>query len=140
MQEMNVEDLLRLYRETTTIAVVGASGDEHKQAYKVPKYLQDQGYRVIPVNPRGGQILGEPVFRSLSDITESVDAVDVFRPAEEAPAIAGEAVELGAGLLWLQLGIVSEDAHRIAASAGLSVVMDACMGAVHRKLRRRHGL
>ena len=95
---------------------------------------------MIPVNPHGGQILGEPVFRSLSDITESVDAVDVFRPAEEAPAIAGEAVELGAGLLWLQLGIVSEDAHRIAASAGLSVVMDACMGAVHRKLRRRHGL
>jgi len=138
--DMKVEDLLRLYRDTATIAVVGASSDQHKQAYKVPKYLQDQGYRVIPVNPHGGQILGEPVVRSLSEITEPVDAVDVFRPAEEAPAIAGEAVDLGARLLWLQLGIVSEDAERIAVSAGLTVVMDACMGAIHRKLRRRHGL
>ena len=137
---MNTEDLLRLYRETATIAVVGASSDEHKQAYKIPKYLQEQGYRVIPVNPNGGQILGEPVVRSLSEITEPVDAVDVFRPAEEAPAIAAEAVDLGAALLWLQLGIVSEEAERIAASAGLTVVMDACMGAVHRKLSRRHGL
>ena len=140
MLEMNTEDLLRLYRETATIAVVGASSDEHKQAYKIPKYLQEQGYRVIPVNPNGGQILGEPVVRSLSEITEPVDAVDVFRPAEEAPAIAAEAVDLGAALLWLQLGIVSEEAERIAASAGLTVVMDACMGAVHRKLSRRHGL
>ena len=137
---MNTEDLLRLYRETATIAVVGASSDEHKQAYKIPKYLQEQGYRVIPVNPNGGQILGEPVVRSLSEINEPVDAVDVFRPAEETPAIAAEAVVLGAGLLWLQLGIVSEEAERIATTAGLTVVMDACMGAVHRKLRRRHGL
>jgi len=138
--EIEVEDLLRLYREIETIAVVGASSDEHKQAHKIPKYLQDQGYRVIPVNPQGGEILGEPVVRSLREITETVDAVDVFRPAEEAPAIAAEAVDLGAGLLWLQLGIVSPEAQQIAASAGLAVVMDACMGAVHRKLRRRHAL
>jgi len=132
--------LLGLFRDTATIAVVGASGDEHKQARKVPKYMQSQGFRVIPVNPTADQILGEPVVRSLSEIAEQVDIVDVFRPASEAPAIAADAVAIGASVLWLQLGIASDEARDIATAGGLTVVMDACIGAVHRKLARRHGL
>jgi uncharacterized protein len=79
------EKLLRIYAETKTIAVVGASAEETKAAHQIPRYLQSQGYRFIPANPRGGEILGEPVFRSLADIDVPVDVVDVFRPAQEAP-------------------------------------------------------
>jgi len=102
--------------------------------------MRSQHFRVIPVNPTADEVLGEPAFRSLSEITELVDVVDVFRPAEEAPAIAADAVAIGASVLWLQLGIVSEEASEIATAGGLTVVMDACIGAVHRKLVRRHGL
>ncbi len=130
------EDLTRLYDAVQTIAVVGASNDESKQAHKVPLYLQSQGFRIVPVNPNEEEVLGEKAVRSLRDISDPVDAVDVFRPATEAPAIAEDAVALGAQVLWLQLGIVSEEASRIAADHGLTVVMDACMGAVHRKLQR----
>ena len=140
MLPLTIDELLDLYRQTKAIAVVGASNNERKQAYRVPKYLQTQGYKVIPVNLQGDEILGEPVVRTLLDITEQVDVVQVFRPPEEAPAIATDAAALGARVLWMQLGIVSEAARRIAERAGLTVVMDACMGAVHRKLRRRHGL
>ncbi len=125
------EQLLRIYAETKTIAVVGASADESKAAHEVPRYLQSQGYRIVPMNPRGGEIFGEPVFRSLAEIDVPVDVVDVFRPAEEAPAIARQAIAIGAKVLWLQLGIVSEEARRLAESAGLTVIMNRCMGATH---------
>ena len=128
------EKLLRIYAETKTIAVVGASADETKAAHQIPRYLQSQGYRIIPVNPRGGEVLGEPVFRSLTDIDVPVDVVDVFRPAQEAPAIARQAIAIGAKVLWLQLGIVSEEARQIAEAAGLIVVMNRCMGATHGQL------
>jgi len=137
---LDITTLLAFYRETETIAFVGASNDELKQANKIPKYMRSQHFRVIPVNPTADEVLGEPAFRSLSEITELVDVVDVFRPAEEAPAIAADAVAIGASVLWLQLGIVSEEASEIATAGGLTVVMDACIGAVHRKLVRRHGL
>ena len=128
------EKLLRIYAETKTIAVVGASADETKAAHQIPRYLQSQGYRIIPVNPRGGEVLGEPVFRTLADIDVPVDVVDVFRPAQEAPAIARQAIAIGAKVLWLQLGIVSEEARQIAQAAGLIVVMNRCMGATHGQL------
>jgi len=102
------EQLLRIYAETRTIAVVGASGDPSKPAHRIPRYLQSQGYRILPVNPRGGELLGEPVARSLAEVEGPVDVVDVFRPAGEAPGIAREAIEAGAKVLWLQLGIESE--------------------------------
>jgi predicted CoA-binding protein len=125
------EQLLRIYAETRTIAVVGASADESKPAHQIPRYLQAQGYRIVPVNPRGGQLFGERVFRSLGEIDVPVDVVDVFRPAEEAPEIARQAIAIGAKVLWLQLGIVSVEAQRIAEAAGLTVVMNRCMGATH---------
>jgi len=128
------EKLLRIYAETKTIAVVGASADEMKAAHQIPRYLQSQGYRIIPVNPRGGEVLGEPVFRSLTDIDVPVDVVDVFRPAQEAPAIARQAIAIGAKVLWLQIGIESEEARQLAEAAGLTVIMNRCMGETHGEL------
>ena len=128
------ERLTRIYAEAKTIAVVGASSDPAKAGNRIPAYLQAQGYRVLPVNPNGGELFGEHVFRSLEEIREPVDVVEVFRPALEAPAIARQAVAIGARVLWLQLGIESEEARNIAETAGLTVVMDRCMGATHRWL------
>jgi predicted CoA-binding protein len=97
--------------------------------------LQREGYRVVPVNPRESEILGERSYASLVDIPERIDIVDVFRRAEDTPAIADEAVTIGAKALWLQTGIVSEDAAARAKKGGLVVVMDACIGATHSLLR-----
>jgi predicted CoA-binding protein len=129
-----LDDIRRIYADTKTIAVVGASPDPRKYANSVPTYLQGQGYRIIPVNPSYPEVLGETSYPTLLDIPEPVDVVDVFRPAAETPEIAENAVAIGANVLWLQLGIVSEEAARIAADAGLEVVMDNCMGAMHAKL------
>ena len=128
------EELKRIYAETKTIAVVGASGSEEKAAHTIPRYLQREGFRIIPVNPRGGEILGEKVHEKLADVTEPIDVVDVFRPSEETPGVAKEAVAAGAKVLWLQEGISSEEAERIATEGGLQVVMDRCMGATHHRL------
>jgi predicted CoA-binding protein len=125
------ERLLRIYAQSRTIAVVGASADASKAAHQIPRYLQRQGYRILPVNPRGGELFGERVFRSLTEIDVPVDVVEVFRPAQEAPEIARQAVAIGATVLWLQMGIISEEARRIAEAAGLTVVINRCMGATH---------
>jgi predicted CoA-binding protein len=128
------EQLLRIYADTKTIAVVGASADPSKPAHQIPRYLQRQGYRILPVNPRGGELLGEAAARSLAEVDRPVDVVDVFRPAKEAPAIAREAIAIEAKVLWLQLGIESEEAKRLAEAAGLTVVMNRCMGETHGEL------
>jgi uncharacterized protein len=128
------EQLLRIYADTRTIAVVGASGDPSKPAHRIPRYLQRQGYRIVPVNPRGGELLGEAVARSLAEVDGPVDVVDVFRPAAEAPPIAREAIKVGAKVLWLQVGIESEEARQVAEAAGLSVVMNRCVGETHGEL------
>lgn len=134
MDEATEQKLRQIYADTRTIAVVGASGDDTKPAHRIPRYLQENGYRIIPVSPKGGEILGEQVVTSLDQVTEPVDVVDVFRPSEEAPAIAELAVKIGAKVLWLQSGVVSEEAERIARDGGLEVVMDRCMGATHSAL------
>jgi predicted CoA-binding protein len=128
------EQLARIFAETKTIAVVGASGDPSKPAHRIPRYLQRQGYRIVPVNPRGGELLGEPMARSLAEVEGPVDVVDVFRPASETPQVARDAAEIGAKVLWLQLGIESEEARQVAESAGITVVMDRCMGEAHGEL------
>lgn len=130
----NDAELRRILQETRTIAVVGASASEDKEAHSVPAYLQEHGYRVIPVNPSHDEILGVPAVGSLEDVDEEVDVVDVFRPAEETPEIARQAVAIGAKVLWLQLGIENEEAARIAEAGGLEVVMDACMKRNHARL------
>jgi predicted CoA-binding protein len=127
-------ELIEIYRSTKTIAVVGASSNEDKPANSIPAYLQSAGFRVLPVNPSADELFGELVVRSLVDIGEPVDVVEVFRPPAETPGIARQAVEIGAKVLWLQLGISSDEAAEIAESAGLTVVMDLCMGATHKRL------
>ena len=131
---MDDDHLREIYARTSTIAVVGASKDESKPSHSIPAYLQSQGFKIIPVSPRGGEIFGEKVYPALTEVAGPVDVVDVFRPAEEAPGIATQAVEIGAKVLWLQSGIFSEDAYEIATAAGLEVVMDTCMGVTHGRL------
>lgn len=128
------DELRRIYERARTIAVVGASADPGKAAHRVPRSLQRLGYRIVPVNPRGGEILGERAHRSLAEVDVPVDVVDVFRPADEAPGIARQAAAVGAAVLWLQEGIVSEEAARIAREAGVVPVMGICMGATAGRL------
>jgi predicted CoA-binding protein len=129
------DTLKQLLTEATTIAMVGASSNPDKASYGIMQKLQSVGYRVIPVNPRESEILGEQSYASLIDIPERVDIVDVFRRAEDTPAIADDAVTIGAKALWLQTGIISEDAAARAEKGGLTVVMDTCIGATHSLLR-----
>lgn len=128
------DEVLRKVYDAKTIAVVGASADESKASNRIPKYLQSQGYRVIPVSPKGGEIFGEKVFPSLEAIDVPVDVVDVFRPSEETPAVARDAAKIGAKVLWLQTGIHHDDAQKIAEEAGLTFVSGMCMGATHGRL------
>jgi hypothetical protein len=114
----------------TTIAVVGASRDPRKPGGSVPYGLQRRGFRIIPINPYADELFGERVYRSLSDVKEKVDLVDVFRPAADAPAIAREAAAIGAAALWLQLDIRSDEARSIAEAAGMDYVEDQCTAVV----------
>jgi predicted CoA-binding protein len=113
-----------------TIAVVGASRDPYKAGGSVPVGLQARGFRIIPVNPYADELFGERVYRSLLDIPEPVDLVDVFRPAADAPEIARQAALIGARALWLQLDIRSDEARRIAEAAGMDYVEDQCTAVV----------
>ena len=111
---------------TTVIAVVGASRDPSKAGGSVPAGLQKRGFRIIPINPYAETLFGERVYRSLAEVPEKIDLVDVFRPAADAPEIARQAVAVGARALWLQLDIRSDEARRIAEAAGLDYVEDEC--------------
>jgi predicted CoA-binding protein len=130
-------ELKELLTNATTVAIVGASSNPDKESYGIMRKLQQSGYRVIPVNPRETEILGERAYPSLIDVPERIDIVDVFRRPEDTPAIADEAVTIGAKALWLQTGIVNEDAAARATAGGLAVVMDACIGATFSLLRIR---
>ncbi|HEY2598114.1 MAG TPA: CoA-binding protein [Candidatus Dormibacteraeota bacterium] len=113
-----------------TIAVVGASRDPRKAGGSVPEGLKRRGFRIIPINPFADELFGERVYRSLEDVPEKVDLVDVFRPAADAPEIARQAVAIGAKALWLQLDIRSEEARLIAEAGGLDYVEDECTAVV----------
>ena len=128
------DQLREILESARTVAVVGASASAQKDAHEIPAYLQEQGYTVIPINPSHDDVLGRDAPDDLRDVEADIDVVDVFRPSEEAPAIARAAVDAGARVLWLQLDIVSDEAAAIAEDAGLTVVMDECMGATHRRL------
>ena len=136
MTEPSQDDLRKLYAEAKTIAVVGCSSRSRwpKPSAVVPAYMQAHGFRIVPVNPHEIEILGEPAVASLADLREPVDVVDVFRPAEEAPAIAQAAVDLGARYFWLQTGIISEEARSVAEAGGLVVVMDLCIAITYADL------
>jgi uncharacterized protein len=119
--------------EASTIALVGASPNASRPSNGVMRYLLAHGYRVIPVRPLVREVLGQPCVSSLAEIEEPIDLVDVFRRAEFCPDLARQAVEAGAKALWLQLGIVSPEARRIAEEAGLAYVEDECTAIVHRQ-------
>ena len=127
----DVTTIRRLLAETRTIAVVGLSSEPQKASHFVGSYLKHVGYRIIPVNPRGGRILDEMVYPDLSAILEAVDVVVVFRPPVETPGFAAQAVAVGARALWLQLRIVNLEAADLALGAGLAVVMDKCIKMEH---------
>ena len=127
-------DLEAMLRSARTIAVVGLSSDPGRDSNSVARYLQTVGYRVVPVNPYEDEILGERAFPSLLDLPEAPDIVDVFRRAEHTPRVAGDAVAIGAKVLWLQSGIVSDESRRIAEEGGLAYVEDECIRTVHQIL------
>ncbi len=125
-----------IVKEAKNIAVVGASNDPEKHSHEVASYLQEQGYRIIPVNPSEEEVLGEHAYDTVDQIPEQVDVVDVFLPPEKTPDIAEDAVRAGAKVLWLQEGIQNEEARRIAEEGGLTYVEDRCMLKTHKSLQK----
>jgi predicted CoA-binding protein len=130
----DIQTLRKILRETKTIAVVGLSAHWYRPSYFAAKYMMDHGYRIIPVNPAYDEVLGQKCYKSLRDIPEPVDMVDCFRRAQEIVPLAQDAVAIGAKTLWMQLGVVNQEAARIAEAAGLQVVMDRCVKIEHARL------
>jgi predicted CoA-binding protein len=131
-----VSGLADSLRAAKTIAVVGLSGRLFRPSHGVAEYLQRAGYRVIPVNPRETEVLGEKAYPDLASVPLPVDIVDIFRRSEYVPEIVEEAIRIGAKTVWMQEGVIHEDAARRALAAGLEVVMDRCILKEHRRLLR----
>ncbi len=134
--QLSAEDreLRALLGDVRTIAVVGLSSKPNRPSLEVARYLQEHGYRIVPVNPNETDVLGERAYPTLAAVPDRIDVVDVFRRAEETPAIARDAVAIGARVLWLQEGIVSDEAARIATEGGLEVIMGVCIRHVRARL------
>ncbi len=130
-----LDELRQILTSVKTVAVVGLSDDPERPSHHIPAYLQTQGYRIIPVNPKFGELLGEKAYARVRDIPEPIDVVQIFRRSEEVPPIVEDAIAKGARVVWMQLGVSNEAAAARARAAGLRVVMDTCMGATHRTLR-----
>jgi predicted CoA-binding protein len=128
------EEILRKYR---TIAVVGLSSNPERDSNAIARYLQQNGYRIIPVNPNESEVLGEKSYPDLRSVPEAIEVVDVFRRAEDVPPIVEQAIGVGVKAVWMQTGIVNEEAARRAREAGLDVVMDRCMRTTHRLMSAR---
>ena len=128
---MTIEQILR---NCKTIAIVGLSSNKDRPSYGVALYLKEHGYRVIPVNPKETSILGEPCYPSLTSLKVKVDIVDIFRRPEEVAAVVDEAIAKGAGVVWMQEGVVDEESAARARGCGIEVVMDKCIKKEHQKL------
>jgi len=122
-----IAQLRHILKESRTIAVVGLSADWFRPSYFAAKYMQEHGYRIIPINPKYSEILGERCYPDLASVPDKVDMVDVFRKSADCAPIAKQAADIGAKTLWLQIGVVNEEARQIAETAGLNVVMDRCV-------------
>ena len=131
----DIAGLQQILAASRTLAVVGLSAQWHRPSYFAAKYMQDHGYRVIPVNPRYTEVLGEVSYPNLRSIPEPVDLVDCFRKSEEIPALADDAIAIGAKVLWMQFGIESDEAAQRALAAGLDVVMNRCVKIEHARIR-----
>lgn len=123
-----------LLKEARTVAVVGISAKEERDSHRVARYLKEHGYRIIPVNPGLKQVLGETCYPDLKSVPEHIDVVDIFRSIEAIPGIVDEAIAVGAHAVWMQLGLVHEEAAGKARKAGLTVVMNRCMKIDHARL------
>jgi hypothetical protein len=135
------QTIQRVLHTARTIAIVGLSNNELRASYFVGYYLKRHGYRVIPVNPREREILGETSYASLSDVPVPVDVVNVFRAPDALPGIAREAVAIHAGVLWCQFGVINEKGARMAEAGGVTVIMDRCLKVEHaRYVGRMHWL
>ena len=130
----DIQTLRRILAEYKTIAVVGLSDKWHRPSNFAAKYLKDHGYKIIPVNPGQTEILGEKCYPSLLDIPEKVDVVDIFRKPEDVPPIVEDAIKIGAKVIWMQIGVINEEAAKRARDAGLEVVMNRCMKIEHARL------
>jgi len=142
LRVLSAEEIKSILEKYKTIAVVGLSKDPAKDSHKVAKYLKTKGYRIIPINPSADVILGEKCYKSLLDVPETIEIVDIFRPAKDVPPIVDQAIELKRKLgnprvIWMQLGIVNEEAAKRAKNASLTVVMDKCMMIEHKRLSRK---
>ena len=131
---MTNEELKQILLSTRTIAAVGLSSNPEKESFAIVEYLQQQGYRIFPVNPTASEILGEKTYPDLESIPEKVDVVQLFRKSEDVPPFVDSAIAIGAKVVWMQVGIENEDAAKKARAAGLTVVMNACMRVTHRML------
>ena len=130
----DIAGLRRILARSRTLAVVGLSAQWHRPSYFAAKYMQDHGYRIIPVNPRYDEVLGEKCFPDLRAIPEPVDLVDCFRRSSDIPPIADSAIAIGAKVLWMQLGVVNDEAAQRASDAGLDVVMNRCVKIEHARI------
>ena len=130
----DIAGLRRILRDCRTIAVVGLSANWYRPSYFAAKYMQDKGYRIVPVNPNYSEVLGQKCYPDLASIPRAVDLVDCFRKPEDLAPIARDAVAIHARVLWMQLGIRNLEAARIAADAGLEVVMDRCVKIEHARI------
>ena len=130
----DISTLRRILRDCRSVAVVGLSAEWHRPSHFAAKYLQQHGYRIIPVNPRYTEVLGERCYASLTDIDEKVDLVDVFRRSADVLPIAREAIAIGARCLWQQIGVMNREAEALVQAAGMDSVMDRCMKIEHARL------
>ena len=130
----DITQLRRILRDARTIAVVGLSANWYRPSFFAAKYMQEHGYRVIPVNPSYDSVLGERCYGSLRDIPDPVDLVDCFRKSEEIPALAEDAIAIGARVLWMQLGVRNAEGRRRAEASGLEVVENRCVKIEHARL------
>lgn len=129
-----MKKIAEMLRSARTIAVVGVSSKRFRPSYGVTEYMQRAGYRIIPVNPQETEVLGEKSYPDLDSIPEPVDIVDIFRRSEFVPEIVDAAIRKGAKMIWMQEGVIHEEAARRAEAAGLAVVMDHCILKEHRRL------
>lgn len=123
----DVSGLRRILKQNRTIAVVGLSANWYRPSYFAAKYMLDHGYTIIPVNPAYAEVLGQKCYPSLCEVPQKVDIVDCFRRAQDIPGIAKDAIATGARVLWMQLGVISPEAARLAEASGMEVVMDRCV-------------
>ena len=130
----NDADMIEMLRAARTIAVVGLSSKRMRPSYGVAAYMQQHGYRIIPVNPAETEVLGEKAYPTLGEVPEKIDIVDVFRRSEAVPEVVDEAIKLGVPYLWLQEDVIHEIAAERARAAGIKVVMDRCILKEHRRL------